>query len=102
MQIVSSNEYINPVLQNLCADALLSLSDEDSDWELNITEFMRCLDPGEFKKCYISVASVLDPGSSRLGSSLVQGHCVLGQDTLLLQFRNQRLDVLKGHGPLKA
>lgn len=47
-EIVSSDEYKNPVLQNLCADALLSLSDEDSDWELNITEFMRCLDP-QFK-----------------------------------------------------
>ncbi|XP_078379068.1 follistatin-related protein 1-like [Oculina patagonica] len=47
-EIVTSDEYINPVLQNLCADALLSISDEDSDWELNITEFMKCLDP-EFK-----------------------------------------------------
>lgn len=47
-EIVSSDEYINPVLQNVCADALLSLSDEDSDWELNITEFMKCLDP-QFK-----------------------------------------------------
>ncbi len=51
LQIVSSDEYINPVLQNLCADALLSISDEDSDWELNITEFMKCLDPGELEKC---------------------------------------------------
>ena len=50
LQIVSSDEYINPVLQNLCADALLSLSDEDSDWELNITEFMRCLDPRELEE----------------------------------------------------
>ena len=47
LQDISSDEYINPVLQSLCADALLSISDEDSDWELNITEFMRCLDPGE-------------------------------------------------------
>lgn len=51
LQIVSSDEYINPVLQNLCADALLSLSDEDSDWELNITEFMKCLNPRELQKC---------------------------------------------------
>lgn len=51
LQIVSSDEYINPVLQSLCADALLSISDEDSDWELNITEFMKCLDPGELEKC---------------------------------------------------
>jgi len=47
LQSVSLDEYINPVLQNLCADALLSLTDEDSDWELNITEFMKCLDPRE-------------------------------------------------------
>lgn len=38
------------MLQSLCADALISISDEDSDWELNITEFMRCLDPGESEK----------------------------------------------------
>ena len=43
-------EYMNPILQSLCADALLSISDEDSDWELNITEFTKCLDPGLLKK----------------------------------------------------
>ena len=43
-------EYMNPILQSLCADALLSISDEDSDWELNITEFMKCLDPGLLKR----------------------------------------------------
>lgn len=47
-ETASSDEYVNPVLQSLCADALISISDDDSDWELNITEFMRCLDP-EFK-----------------------------------------------------
>ena len=46
-------EYINPVLQSLCADALISISDEDSDWELSINEFMKCLDPGELKKGHL-------------------------------------------------
>jgi len=47
-EVTSMEEYMNPILQSLCADALLSTSDEDSDSELNITEFMKCLDP-EFK-----------------------------------------------------
>lgn len=47
-EMTGSDQYVNPVLQSLCADALISISDEDFDWELNITEFMRCLDP-EFK-----------------------------------------------------
>lgn len=43
-------EDINPILQSLCADALISISDEDSDWELSVNEFMKCLDPGALKK----------------------------------------------------
>ena len=39
-------EYVNPILQSLCADALISISDEDSDLELSFNEFMKCLDPG--------------------------------------------------------
>ena len=53
LQTASSDEYVNPVLQSLCADALISISDDDSDWELNITEFMRCLDPGELENINI-------------------------------------------------
>lgn len=44
----SIGEYINPILQSLCADALIAVSDEDSDWELSLNEFMKCLDP-QFK-----------------------------------------------------
>lgn len=41
-------EYENSILQGLCADALISVSDDDSDLELTIDEFMKCLNP-EFK-----------------------------------------------------
>lgn len=41
-----ADEFINPVLQGLCADALIAVSDEDADWELTFHEFMKCLDPG--------------------------------------------------------
>ena len=68
LQVVSSDEYINPVLQSLCADALLSISDEDSDWELNIREFMKSLDPGEL--AYTSMVNMLDSGLSCLCSTL--------------------------------
>ncbi|KAK3739961.1 hypothetical protein QZH41_012804, partial [Actinostola sp. cb2023] len=39
------DEYINPILQGLCSDALMALTDEDSDWELSLHEFKKCLDP---------------------------------------------------------
>ena len=40
-------EYTNPILQKLCADSLISISDEDSDGQLSFHEFMQCLNPGE-------------------------------------------------------
>ena len=42
-------EYTNPILQKLCADALISISDEDSDGELSFHEFMKCLSPGVYQ-----------------------------------------------------
>lgn len=42
-------EYTNPILQKLCADALISISDEDSDGELSFHEFMKCLNPGVYQ-----------------------------------------------------
>ena len=42
-------EYENSILQGLCADALISVSDDDSDLELTIDEFMKCLNPGWLK-----------------------------------------------------
>lgn len=47
-EVASMEEYTNPILQKLCADALISISDEDSDGELSFHEFMKCLSP-EFK-----------------------------------------------------
>lgn len=44
----TEEEYENSLVQSLCADALISISDDDSDRELNIEEFIKCLDP-EFK-----------------------------------------------------
>ena len=43
-------EYNNPILQKLCADALISISDEDSDGELSFHEFMQCLNPGVYQE----------------------------------------------------
>ncbi|CAH1277150.1 FSTL1 [Branchiostoma lanceolatum] len=40
--------------QGLCVDALIDISDDDSDWELNLKEFRHCLEPGFLppqKKC---------------------------------------------------
>ena len=41
--------YVNPVLQSLCADELISVSDDDSDWKLSFVEFEKCLDPGNLR-----------------------------------------------------
>lgn len=44
-QMPGADQFINPVLQGLCADALIAISDEDADWELTFHEFMKCVDP---------------------------------------------------------
>ncbi|XP_019624763.1 PREDICTED: follistatin-related protein 1-like isoform X1 [Branchiostoma belcheri] len=47
----SENEVL---LRGLCVDALIDISDDDSDWELNLKEFRHCLEPGFLppqKKC---------------------------------------------------
>ncbi len=33
------------LFRGLCVDALIVMSDGDADWELDLEEFRRCLDP---------------------------------------------------------
>ncbi|EDO36372.1 predicted protein [Nematostella vectensis] len=47
-EIREADEFINPVLQGLCSDALISITDDDEDTELTFKEFRKCLDP-DFK-----------------------------------------------------
>ena len=44
-QVLDVGGDLQPILQSLCAEALISASDGDSDWKLNFKEFSRCLDP---------------------------------------------------------
>jgi len=53
-EILTKDKHTNPVLRGLCADALISFTDVDSDDKLDLQEFMKCLDPGTHfspKKC---------------------------------------------------
>ena len=53
-------EYTNPILQKLCADALISISDEDSDGELSFHEFMKCLSPGVYQESPYSKSQIIN------------------------------------------
>ena len=53
-------EYTNPILQKLCSDALISISDEDSDGELSFHEFMKCLSPGVYQESPYSKSQIIN------------------------------------------
>uniref|UniRef100_A0A3Q4BWA4 Follistatin-related protein 1 n=1 Tax=Mola mola TaxID=94237 RepID=A0A3Q4BWA4_MOLML len=49
-----ADQESNKLLRSLCVDALIELSDENTDWKLSFDEFLNCLKPGfspPEKKC---------------------------------------------------
>jgi len=53
-EILTTDKHTNPVLRGLCTDALIAITDINSDYMLDVHEFIKCLDPKvEFKakKC---------------------------------------------------
>lgn len=52
--ILTKDKHTNPLLRGLCADALIAITDINSDYMLDFDEFMKCLDPKfslPHKKC---------------------------------------------------
>ena len=47
-QILTKDKHTNPLLRGLCADALIAITDINSDYMLNFEEFTKCLDPSKF------------------------------------------------------
>ncbi|NXC40032.1 FSTL1 protein, partial [Penelope pileata] len=48
------DQETNKLLRGLCVDALIELSDENADWKLSFSEFLKCLSPSfnpPEKKC---------------------------------------------------
>ena len=66
-------EYTNPILQKVCADALISISDEDSDGELSFQEFMKCLNPGVYQESPYSKSPIVNPRRLIFWSKFDQG-----------------------------
>ena len=46
--LINAGDELNPILESLCTDALISIGDGDSDWKLSFDEFANCLDPSKF------------------------------------------------------
>jgi len=44
-EALSADAESNPILRGLCVDALIEITDEDSDFKLAFEEFHKCLDP---------------------------------------------------------
>uniref|UniRef100_A0A6I8NRG8 Follistatin-related protein 1 n=1 Tax=Ornithorhynchus anatinus TaxID=9258 RepID=A0A6I8NRG8_ORNAN len=59
------DQETNKLLRGLCVDALIELSDDNADWKLSFTEFLKCLNPS-FKPPEKSRPSLL-PARGRLG-----------------------------------
>jgi len=62
-EALSSDSESNPILRGLCVDALIEITDEDSDFKLKFEEFHKCLNP-EFtpphQKCSLEGVSFED------------------------------------------
>ncbi|XP_013378869.1 follistatin-related protein 1-like [Lingula anatina] len=51
------------IIRGLCVDALIIMSDEDSDWQLDLEEFRQCMDPvysPPTKKCSLEDKMYID------------------------------------------
>ena len=63
--------------RSLCVDALIELSDENTDWKLSFDEFLNCLKPGfsppeksELKEIYFELKSCIGISWKTLGNIL--------------------------------
>lgn len=57
------------IIRGLCVDALIVMSDHDSDWELDLKEFQECLDPNfepPKKKCSLENQTYEDGAETKV------------------------------------
>ncbi|NXX81462.1 FSTL1 protein, partial [Urocolius indicus] len=63
------DQETNKLLRGLCVDALIELSDENADWKLSFSEFLKCLSPSfnpPEKKCALEDESYEDGAETQV------------------------------------
>ncbi|KAM9447761.1 follistatin-related protein 1-like isoform 2-T3 [Salvelinus alpinus] len=64
-----ADQESNKLLRSLCVDALIEMSDENTDWKLSFDEFLNCLKPGfnpPEKKCALEDETYKDGAETQV------------------------------------
>ena len=60
-QILTKDKHTNPLLRGLCADALITIADANSDNKLDFEEFVKVLDPSKIILIYYIIFQRIIP-----------------------------------------